>query len=285
MKNIFLVFIIPALLLTCANQPENILVDSVIEPKEIMVKEGTTVLTRFNPPDSFVRLVADSNSFAFFLRSFPLKKDGSKVLLYNGEEKFFQAGVAAVLDIDVGTKDLQQCADAVMRLRAEYLYQHEMYSKIHFNFTNGFMADYIKWAEGSRVKISGNNTSWYAGAEKDYSYENFRKYLELVFSYAGTLSLSKELKTISVDSIVAGDVFIYGGSPGHAVIVTDVAQHIRTGERVFMIAQSYMPAQNIHLLRNLNDLNISPWYNLKGTDLLLSPEWTFKKSQLKRFAD
>jgi hypothetical protein len=40
------------------------------------------------------------------------------VLLYNGAPKFRQDVHAAVIDIDVGTRDLQQCADATMRLRA-----------------------------------------------------------------------------------------------------------------------------------------------------------------------
>jgi hypothetical protein len=51
--------------------------------------------------------------------------------------------------MEIGNKDLHQCADAVMRLRAEYLWNEERYDKIHFNFTNGFRVDYTKWIEGS----------------------------------------------------------------------------------------------------------------------------------------
>ena len=47
-----------------------------------------------------------------------------------------------------------------------------------------------------------------------------------------------------------GDVFIKGGFPGHAVVVLDMAENDRTGQRVFLLAQSYMPAQDIHIMKN-----------------------------------
>ncbi len=50
-----------------------------------------------------------------------------------------------------------------------------------------------------------------------------------------------------------------------------------------MIAQSYMPAQDIHVLKNLNNPEISPWYDSNFGDKLYTPEWTFDKSQLMRF--
>ena len=58
-----------------------------------------------------------------------------------------------------------------------------------------------------------------------------------------------------------GDVFIIGGSPGHAVIVVDMAVNPETHEKVFLLAQSYMPAQQIQLLKNNNDPDLSPWYS------------------------
>jgi len=250
----------------------------------LLLPEGKTIHHRFEVPEGYIRVKTDTNSFAGYLQNFPLKPSGSKVYYFNGDEKSNAGVYEAVLDIDVGEKDLQQCADAVMRLRAEYLYQKKLYDKIHFNFTSGFNAEYKRWANGDRIKVDGNKVSWYSSASKDFTYPTFKKYMEKVFTYAGTLSLSKEMKMVSVEDMQIGDVFIKGGSPGHAVIIMDMAMNTN-GKKIFMIAQSYMPAQNIHILKNFNDPFISPWYSLENTDKLYSPEWTFEKTQLMRFGE
>ncbi len=92
------------------------------------------IKTRFVPPNGFVR--EGVNDWGDYLRLLPLKPKGSMVHLYEGSIKDNPVH-AAVVDIDIGNKDLQQCADAVMRLRAEYLFQANQYDDIHFNFTNG----------------------------------------------------------------------------------------------------------------------------------------------------
>src|ERR1044071_6617761 len=73
-------------------------------------------------PTGFRRLDQADHSFGAWLRNLHLKND-KRVFLYNGQLKSNQQVQYAVLDISVGTKDLQQCADAVMRLRAEYFFQ------------------------------------------------------------------------------------------------------------------------------------------------------------------
>lgn len=242
---------------------------------------GSTVQTRIVPPEGYRRDSLPDGSFGAFLRDFPVEPHGAKVYLYNGAVKPKTVHVA-VLKADVGKRDLQQCADAVMRLRAEYLYGQKRYDELHFNFTNGFRADYRKWAEGQRIKVNGNNVSWYQAAEKDYSYRTFRAWLDCVFAYAGTLSLSKELQTVAYGSLQAGDVLIQGGSPGHAVIVMDVATNPK-GEKLYLLAQSYMPAQSIHLLKNPLSPQLSPWYKVSGETAIYTPEWRFTSSDLKRF--
>ena len=52
-----------------------------------------------------------------------------------------------------------------------------------------------------------------------------------------------------------------------------------------MMAQSYMPAQDIHVLKNFNNKNNSPWYSIAFDGNLKTPEWTFTKNQLMRFSE
>ncbi len=172
-----------------------------------------------------------------------------------------------------------------MRLRAEYLFDQKKYDSIHFNFTNGFKAAYSNWRKGKRIVVAGNNVSWKHKAQPSDSKKDFWKYLEMVFSYAGTASLSKELKSISIEELRIGDVFIQGGFPGHAVIVIDVAISQNKEEKIFMLAQSYMPAQEIQILKNPNNVDLGPWYSSDITNELRIPEWTFKKTDLKRFVN
>ncbi len=267
------------------SEDKEVIITDVNDNIESLINiSGSSVQERIRVPEGFKRVKTEINSYGQYLRDLPLKPDGSDIKLFNGEATNKDVHVA-VLDIDVGSRDLQQCADAVIRLRAEYLYGQGLYEKIHFNFTNGFKADYLNWMNGKRIAIDGNKTHWInkTGYSKEYS--SFRKYLDIVFAYAGTLSLSKEMKYISIEDMQIGDIFLKGASPGHAVIILDMAENTKTGEQIFMIAQSYMPAQDIHILKNLGDRQLSPWYSVDFGELLSTPEWEFEKNQLMRFQD
>jgi len=253
------------------------------KPAQLMDPKGTSIETRFLPPEGYMRTSEEANSFGTFLRKLPLKTKGSKVMYYDGSFKQNRQIYTGVVDLAIGKRDLHQCADAIMRLRADYLWSQERFDEIHFNFTNGFRVDYSKWMQGKRVQVKGNKCKWITGGTPSNSYKSYWKYMELIFSYAGTLSLEKELKPVKLAQMQIGDVFIQGGSPGHAVIVVDMCENTETKERFFMLAQSYMPAQEIQVLINPHSENKSPWYNLNFGEILETPEWNFSKNDLKRF--
>jgi hypothetical protein len=222
--------------------------------------------TSFNPyptvnsipmPAGFERVKADSNSFTNWLRNVGLKKDRT-VYLYDGSPKANQAAQFAVLNIPVENKDLQQCADAVMRLRAEYLFANKRFNEIIFR---------------------DNEKGVYQFSEP-YTVEHFHKYLETVFGMCGSASLSKQLKSIKIEDIKPGDVLIRGGFPGHAVIIMDVAVD-KNGKKIYMLAQSYMPAQDIHILKNPMNNNLSPWYEVNDENIIETPEYTFTRNEFK----
>jgi len=253
------------------------------EAIEIIDTTGTTIATRFKPPQGFERISKDSASFASYLRSLPLKPTGFPVRLYDGTTKPNDNIYEAVVDLPIGKYDLHQCADAIMRLRAEYFWENKQYNQIHFNLTNGFRVDYKYWMQGKRVAVKGNKTWWVARKSPSNTYKDFWSYMEFVFTYAGTLSLSKELIPVKTDSMKIGDIFIFGGSPGHSIIVVDMAVNPKTEEKVFMVAQSYMPAQETQVLKNNENKKISPWYSTKFEDGLYTPECYFSENDLMRF--
>ena len=241
-----------------------------------------TVVGDIPLPPGYSRVEATPKSFGSFLRNLSLKEDNT-VYLYDGSRKGNQSAQFAVLDVDVGKRDLQQCADAVMRLRAEYLFEAGKHDQIAFHFTSGHLARWTAYASGYRARISGNQVSWVKTASPDSSYGSFRQYMNLVFSYCGTRSMDKEVARIAMTDIQPGDVFHQTGNPyGHAVTVMDVAVD-SSGNKVFLLAQCYMPAQSIHILKNPNDNTGYPWYRLKDGQELVTPEWTFPANSLKRW--
>lgn len=249
---------------------------------QIQAQEDHTLAERFPPPDGYKRLEAPPGSFGRWLRDLPLHPGRPPVHLYNGAEKRNQSAHLAVVDLDVGRRDLQQCADAVIRLRAEYLRFRECEAAVAFHFTSGDLARWSDYRRGIRPRIRGNKVTWHESAAPDASYESFRRYLDLVFTYAGSASLSRELQKVDDPARVEmGDVFIQGGYPGHAVLVADVAEDA-DGRRRFLLVQSYMPAQEIQVLKNPASPE-SAWYEARSAGELLTPEWDFRYGDLKRF--
>lgn len=119
---------------------------------------------RLAPPHGYKKVKLPEGSFASFLRHLPLKKAGSDLHYYNGSVKQHSYD-GAVVDVDFGHGAADQCADAVIYLRAVWLWRTKQYDKIHFNFTNGFRADYVRWAKGERIHIDKH--TWKCRYSKD----------------------------------------------------------------------------------------------------------------------
>lgn len=278
-----ILFLIFTSLQSCSQEKENKQNTETKNKTDYINPDGVTIETRFNVPDGYKRIEVIPGSFGQYLRQLPLKPHGTEVKFFDGSIKENNNIYDAVINLEIGDKDLHQCADAIMRLRAEYLWNKEEYDKIHFNFTNGFRVDYSEWMKGKRISVKGNKTSWVRKYAPSNSYEDFWDYLEIIFMYAGTLSLEKELESSDVSELKTGDIFIKGGSPGHAVIVVDMAVNPNTNEKIFLLAQSYMPAQELQVLKNPSDENLSPWYSVNFGEELKTPEWKFSKKHLKKF--
>lgn len=252
------------------------------EPSHSLIDpEGMTVQTRILPPEGYSRTPSKAGSLTEFLRDYPLKEDQSPVLLYNGRKKRNQSAHQAVFELPIEELDLQQCADSVIRIYAEYYYHTGQPEKIAFHFTSGFLAEYTRWRAGERISVNGNQVDWIPGEDYDDSYETFVKYLQTVFCYAGTLSMTTECEEIPLSQADIGDVFLKGGSPGHVVMIIDVCEN-ETGKRAFLLAQGYMPAQEFHILKNPLHEEDCWYYEEEITYPLRTPEYIFDEHTLCR---
>lgn len=249
-----------------------------------IIRDKNTIKGRFSPPKNYQWTEEKPGSFGHFIENFTLKPYGSQILKYDGTPIATQHLHEAVFDIDTGSKDLQQCADAVIRLRAEYLYQIKKYEEIKFHFTSGDLLTWNDYKNGTRAFINGNSVNFRKVAELDDSYNGFRNYLDLIFNYAGTISLNKETKPVMKNSdLKTGDILITPGSPGHVVFIAGVCRN-KEGKKLFLLGEGFTPAQSIHVLSNPFNKNISPWYELD----VASPEtktarYIFKVTNFRSF--
>lgn len=245
-------------------------------------ESGTNLENRIHPPQGYTRVSSVDGEIAAYIRSLPLKEADQKLLLYNGKPKNNQDNFAAIFDLSLGDRDLQQCADSVIRIYAEYYWSIKAYDKIAFHLTNGFLMEYTRWRDGERIQVDGNNVKWVKSASYDDSHQGLLNYLQVVFTYAGTLSLSSECDAVSISELLPGDMFLKSGSPGHCVLIVDMAVD-QSGNKCYLLAQGYMPAQDFHVLKNpLHPLD--PWYYASEISFSLNtPEFQFEEGSASRW--
>ena len=213
-----------------------------------------------------------------FLQHLPT--ENAPIRDYKGRLVSDQEKHAAIIKYDVGNKDLQQCADALMRLRSEYLFKENRYSEIGFHFTTGNYYSWEAYCEGQRPSIKGQHIKFVAtgtGSPKDHA--SLRKYLDILYAYANTVSLEKELK--DANDFTIGTVIIKPGYPGHTCIIID-EKSLPDGRKLYKLAEGYMPAQSIYILNNTIQPWLGAWYALKKGPITTA-SFEFDNYSLKKF--
>ena len=287
MKKVILILFICASLIVFALQFKPVekavgIVSAVIDTPGLVNKDSLTIASRVNIPKGYKRVDYAKGSFETYLRHYKLKAFGSKIINYNDTNYFWQGGHIGILEISVPKNGLQQCADALIRIRSEYLWDSNRKDEIGFNFTSGHYCSWTKYADGYRPKVNGNKVSFHKTANANSSKDNFYKYLNLIYMYSGTLSLYNELESVSAKDLKIGDMLIKGGSPGHIVMIGDEVVN-KNNDKLFVLFQGNTPAQSVHLVKNLEDSAISPWYQLEDDAIIPVSNYTFSSAKFVRF--
>ena len=225
---------------------------------------GAATVGDIPAPNGYTRVEAPAGSYARYLRSLPLKPRGTQVNLYTGGEANLQFLSAAVIDQDL-LSNSEQCADATMRLRAEYLWSKGRYSDIAFRDVNG-----------RTLRYSGGG-----------SRKAFEKFMREVFGCCSTYSLYNETRERAIKDVQPGDVLVYPARPGHkyghAVIVVDVARG-SNGKVAIMCAQGNTPARDKHIVRNPYMWASNPWFILDESDEEINISiFHFNKNELRHY--
>lgn len=225
-------------------------------------------LKSFSIPDGYTRVL--ENKYHEWITSLEITTK-EEVKTFDGDTIYGLGDYyAGKFTYDIGDENLHQCADAAIYLNAKYHFDTGNLDRITYHFTNGKRYGFKQWTSGLTPLVTGNKSKLVIGPEK--SNNTFREYLDIIFMYAGSWSLEK-YDTFEVDlkDMMVGDIFIQGGFPGHTISVVDVVINKKTNNKLYMLAESYMPAQEQYILSNSGNV----WYNLS--------KYSFKQYKLKRF--
>lgn len=249
---------------------------------EAMPMPATTLDRRFPAPAGFARVEVAPGSFGAFLRTLPLAAEGTPVTSYAGGTilRPDHSNLAAVAAIDVGARDLQQCADSIIRLHAEWWLSQGHHDHA-YRSASGVDLPFRRYLNGERIVLEGKQIVWKAkGSARLPSHAALRAYLDGVFAWANTGSLAQQAAKITRADLRPGDFFVLPGGPGHAVLILDVAR-AEDGRVALLLGQGFMPAQSFHVLR---PGPAGPWFIVApADDGVKTPFWeTFPWSSLRR---
>jgi hypothetical protein len=241
---------------------------------------------RFPPPPGFRRVELATDGFGAFLRNLPLAPKGTPLVDFAGRrlrDDGFDPHVAAIVAIDVGDHDLQQCADSIVRMHAEWRWSVGDRA-VSYRAGNGTALSYARYREGFRAQADGAALRLVQTAKPALDqHGTYRAWLDEVFAWVNTGALARDAQRVAFESIAPGDFMVMPGAPfGHAVLVLDVARD-DAGRTALLLGQGFMPAQRFQVLGPLTG---EAWFVVDARSRVIeTPFWRpFPFDSLRRFA-
>ncbi len=260
--------------------------NQAVKPKLLAVEKVTTATVSYpwlamqpdpithninviTPKAGYLRLTAVPGTFGEWVQHLPLKAGNPPVLTYDGVEAPNQYKHAQVVDIDAGKDNLQKSTNAILRLRAEYLFAKDWLWQINFPTKSGNKVDFRSWAKEKKLPTD---------------HMALIEYLNELSPQTDASTLASMLKPVTnIHDMEPGDVMVKQTEPSYAVLVMDVVEDPVTKKRYFTLGTSHMPAQDFYVIINPSDSSITPWYSQSPGNTMGMPEGVFQADMLMRF--
>ncbi|MBI4727371.1 hypothetical protein HY768_09175 [candidate division TA06 bacterium] len=169
--------------------------------------------------------------------------------------------VYAVLDLPpLFSGDLEQCADYAMRLWAEYHKDRNILDKL-------YLFDY----NGRRQYYKASHLS-------------DRNFLHRAFANSSSYFLKQGCAAVDAAALVPGDMVVQNerGGVGHVSVVLNVCLN-SSGQKLYLLGFSYMPAQEFHVERALEGYGTEGWFTLEEYFRYLQDYMDLGTPVLRRF--
>lgn len=223
--------------------------------QEQRLAKGITV------PAGYAAIEYQANSYSYWITRRPLK-NGLEIADHAGRK--VPAGsysVYAVLDLPLlFSGDLEQCADYAMRLWAEY---HKDTGKLD----RLYLFDY----NGRRQNFQTSRLS-------------YRSFLRRAFANSNSHSLKKGCIPVDTSALTPGDMVVQNerGGVGHVSVVMNVCRN-SSGQKLYLMGFSYMPAQEFHIEKAPEGYGTDGWFTVEGYYRYLKDYMDLGTPVLRRF--
>jgi hypothetical protein len=222
------------------------------------VRRYEPLVRRFPAPEGYVRVAVSPGDYGDWLRHLPLRPDDAPV-----------DRLAAVVDWRWTNARRLGAANAVLRLRGEYLWFCCANEAIAFRFTSGDLFEWKRWADGWAPAVAGRRVEWRQGPEPGFSRQSYTKYLDTLLAYASVNSLAADTHPVTDGTIQPGDVLVESGRGGFAAVVLDVAVNA-DGRVSILIGQTVKAAGGFCVIQAAAD---SVWHEAEADAAIDLPGW------------
>lgn len=220
---------------------------------------GQNTVSTLGLPEGYTREQTETGSYAHFVQHLPVRL-GKQVETVRGMRTY--TDMLAVIDLPLlfPNQDLEQCADWAMRLWAAYHRQNDRLDHLYlFNYS------------GKPVYFKGQSRS-------------YRSFLQWAFAYSNSHSLKQGAVRVEANDLRPGDMLVQNetGGIGHVSVILDMCRNAG-GNTLYRIGFSYMPAQEMRVLKAPRGYGESGWFTLEGIERALQDFYVPGPVVLRRF--